>query len=380
MTSVETLIVGAGPAGLATAGRLRKRNKPFTVIEKVENVASSWRAHYDRLHLHTVKQLSHLPHMQFPDSYPTYVSRDQLIAYMESYAESFDIRPIYNSEVISVGVRGDDGYRIVETSGGETYRTQHLVIATGVNRVPNIPAWPGQETFTGEIVHSRFYKNAEPYAGKSVLVVGFGNTGAEVALDLCNNDADVGVVIRTAITIVPRDVFGRPVQLTARKLAKIPFGIGDWLGSQIRRFIIGNLSKHGVPVSNGHPAVQLRETGKTPVIDLGTAKKIQDGEIKVFRDIQSIEENTVAFTDGSTFEADVILLATGYKSSLDDFIPGIGRMLDSNGYPNTSVGKGEFDGIYFVGFNVYELGGVFGTIQTDTLDVIGAICGEAVTD
>lgn len=123
--------------------------------------------------------------------------------------------------------------------------------------------------------------------------------------------------------------------------------------------------------------MQLRETGKTPVIDLGTAKKIQNGDIKVYRDIQSIMENSVLFTDGSRFNADVILLATGYKSSLDDFIQGIERMLDSNGYPQSAIGQGEFAGIYFVGFNVYQLGGVFGTIQTDSLDIVNHISKTA---
>ncbi len=375
MTSVETLIVGAGPAGLAVAGRLHKQNKTFTIVEKAENVASSWRSHYDRLHLHTVKQLSHLPHLSYPESYPPYVSRDQLIAYMESYIKTFDIKPVYNCSVENIGERADDGSRIINTSNSQSYTAQNIVIATGVNRVPNSPSWPGQELFDGEIVHSRFYKNAEPYVGKRVLVVGFGNTGAEVALDLCNSGAEVGVVIRSPITIVPRDVFGRPVQLTAKKLAKIPLGIGDWLGSQIRRLVIGNLSSYGVPVSKEHPAVQLRDTGKTPVIDLGTARKIQSGDINVYRDIESISASAVTFTDGRHFEADVILLATGYKSSLDDFLPAAERMLDANGYPQSSIGQGEFAGIYFVGFNVYQLGGVFGTIQSDSLEVVDHICG-----
>ncbi|MEL6823829.1 MAG: NAD(P)/FAD-dependent oxidoreductase, partial [Calditrichota bacterium] len=174
MTSVETLIVGAGPAGLAVAGRLHKQNKTFTIVEKAENVASSWRSHYDRLHLHTVKQLSHLPHLSYPESYPTYVSRDQLIAYMESYIKTFDIKPVYNCSVENIGERADDGSRIINTSNSQSYTAQNIVIATGVNRVPNSPSWPGQELFDGEIVHSRFYKNAEPYVGKRVLVVGFG--------------------------------------------------------------------------------------------------------------------------------------------------------------------------------------------------------------
>ena len=104
-----------------------------------------------------------------------------------------------------------------------------------MNRVPHVPKWEGMEKYKGNLTHSRVYKNTTPFIGDRVLVIGFGNTGAEIALDLSENHIDVTVSIRNPITMVPRDVNGRPVQLTARQLDRLPFGIGDWLGTQIRK-------------------------------------------------------------------------------------------------------------------------------------------------
>ena len=102
MQRIKNLIIGAGPAGLATAGRLRKAGIDFEIIEKSQAVGNSWRNHYDRLHLHTVKQWSHLPHLPFPKEYPTYVSRQQLVDYMDAYAREFSIKPRFGEEVVQI--------------------------------------------------------------------------------------------------------------------------------------------------------------------------------------------------------------------------------------------------------------------------------------
>ncbi|MGH1363703.1 MAG: flavin-containing monooxygenase [Calditrichia bacterium] len=373
MKILETLIVGAGPAGLGMAGRLRKRGLDFEMVEARDSLASSWQGHYDRLHLHTVKQLSHLPHLAFPEDYPTYVSRDQLIMYMNSYAAEFQINPRFNATVTAIGSTDSKGLRKVSLAGQDDLSAKHIIIATGVNREPNRPQWPGEKAFSGAISHSRDYKNPQPFIGKRVLVIGFGNTGAEIALDLCESGVEVAISVRSPIAIIPRDVFGRPVQLTAKKLAKIPLGIGDWLGTQIRRMIIGDLSKFGVPLSKVHPAVQLRETGKTPVIDLGTADKIKSGEILVHPDVRSFYDSGIEFADELRKDFDAVILATGYRPMLADFIPDISHSLDANGYPASPIGSGEHSGLYFVGFDGYKLGGIFGTIGDDSLAIVEQI-------
>lgn len=372
MKEVNTLIIGAGPAGLAVAGRMRKQGLDFEIVEKTDKIAWSWHNHYDRLCLHTVKQLSHLPHLPFPEQYPLYVPREDLVHYFEDYARHFNIQPHFNEEVSNIE-RVDEMNWKVETASGKAFQAQNVVIATGVNRVPHSPQWKGQDQFEGEIIHSRVYKNTDPFKGKKVLVIGMGNTGAEIALDLAENNIESYISVRSPITIIPRDVFGRPAQLTAKKLAKIPFGLGDWLGSQIRKLVFGNLSKYGLPMSRVHPAVQLRKTGKTPVVDLGTTDMIKAGKIKVIGDIKQFTPNGVELADGSQQSFDSVILATGYRAQVEDFIKHTEGLLDKYNVPKHAIGEGSYEGLHFVGFDNYKLGGILGTIFTDSETVVNAI-------
>ncbi|MEM0994713.1 MAG: NAD(P)/FAD-dependent oxidoreductase [Bacteroidota bacterium] len=369
---MHTLIIGAGPAGLAVAGRLRKLDIPFEIIEQTEKIAWSWHNHYDRLCLHTVKQLSHLPHLPFPDHYPLYVPREDLAKYYEDYAEYFDIRPHFGEKAVAVE-RVEGEFWKVTTQNDKVFIVKHVVVATGVNRVPFSPTWKGMDAFEGDVVHSRNYRNPKPFLGKKVLLIGMGNTGAELALDLAEHQVDVTISVRSPITIVPRDINGRPVQLTAKTLAKIPFGIGDWLGTQIRRFVVGDLTKYGLPLSRVHPAQQLRETGKTPVIDLGTVEQIKAGNIQILGDIDHFYEDGVILKNGEQHEFGAIILATGYRAQVEDFIPNTNNLLDRFNVPKNAVMQGEHEGLYFVGFDNYKLGGILGTIFTDSETVAEAI-------
>ena len=371
MSQSKIVIIGAGPAGLAVAGRLRKNERNFEIIERSGHVGWSWHCHYDRLHLHTVKQLSNLPHLPFPEDYPLYVPKDKLVQYFEQYANHFNIEPIFNTEVQKIVKSGDQWQ--LEYNNGTTQLADQVIIATGVNRDPKVPQWKNQENFNGEITHTKLYKNPNPYLGKKVLVVGFGNTGAEIALDLAEAGIETFVSVRNPVAIVPRDVFGRPVQLTAKKLAKIPFGIGDWLGAQIRKVVIGNLSKYGLPMSKVAPVVQLRETGKTPVVDIGTADLIKKGKIKVLPDIDHFYDQGIKFSDGRSEDFDVVLLATGYSAGIEGLIPDASSILDRYQVPSKPIGTGVHEGLYFVGFDNYKLGGILGTIFTDSKTVVDHI-------
>ena len=370
MKHTTNLIIGAGPAGLAMAGRLKNANEDFIIVEQSDKVCNAWHNHYDRLHLHTVKQLSSLPHMDFPEDYPTYVSKNLLIKYFNEYIKKFDINPHFNTEVKNITQKEEKWE--VETSK-ENYLADHVIISTGVNRTINVPNWEGKDNFPGDIIHSRFYKNAAPYKGKKVLVVGMGNTGAEVSLDLSENDVDSHIAVRGEIGLVPRDINGQPVQLTAKKLAKIPFGIGDWLGTVIRKVIIGDVAKYGLRITKMHPTVQLRQTGKTPVIDIGTIKAIKEEKIKVHPGLQSFEGSKVNFVDGTSESFDSIILATGYKANIQDFLNEMSGLLDKNGLPTEKIGIGKRKGLYFLGFDNYKLGGILGTIQDDSLLILNDI-------
>jgi cation diffusion facilitator CzcD-associated flavoprotein CzcO len=361
---IENLIIGAGPAGLAVAGRMRKQNISFVMVEQAKDLVSSWRGHYDRLCLHTVRQLSHLPHLPIPESYPTYLPRLSLIEYFESYASTFNIEAQINKTVKKV-VKEDKHWR-VEINDDEIHYAKNVIVASGVNRVPSVPHWEGKDDYEGLLIHSRTYKNPDPFQGKNTLVIGMGNTGAEIALDLAEQGVDCSLSVRSEINVVPRDLNGRPTQLTAKTLEKFPFGLGDWLGIQIRKFYYGDLSKYGLKTSKLPPVVQLKKTGKTPVIDLGTIQKIKEGKIKVFGDVKSFATNGVVFENEESVNFNAVILATGYKAKVEDFIPGIESFLDQYQVPKQVIGEDEFKGLYFVGFDNYKLGGIIGTIHTDS--------------
>ncbi len=369
-TLVQNLIIGAGPAGLAVAGRLRQLGIPFEILEKSDHIADAWHGHYDRLCLHTIKDLSHLPGLPFPENYPQYVPRQLLVDYYESYAQKYQIHPMTGQEVVHL--RRKQGIWLVRTTK-QDFRAANVVIATGTNRVPVAPQWPGQADFKGQILHSSAYKNATPYAGKKILVVGMGNSGAEIALDLSENNAEVHLSLRGPVNIVPRDFLGNPTQKTGLMLAKLPNWLGDQIGVLLRRMTIGDLSRYGIHAPAMPPSKQLRLSGKTPVIDIGTVAKIKSGVIKVHPAIQHFTAEGVVFTNGVQHPFDAVILGTGYCARLQDFIEYTKGLLDANDLPRCVIGEGEFQGLYFVGFDNYTAGGILGVINRDSEVVANAI-------
>ena len=162
-------IIGAGPAGLAVAACLRQAGLDFILLEKERQAAPAWRRHYERVHLHTTKRYSSLPFVPFPKHYPRYVPRDLLVEYLDAYAQRFDLRPRFGETVQAV-TREGRGWRVDATSG--PLRAKHVVIASGYNAEPLRPGFAGIDTFTGKTLHSADYRNATPFAGQSVLVIG----------------------------------------------------------------------------------------------------------------------------------------------------------------------------------------------------------------
>jgi cation diffusion facilitator CzcD-associated flavoprotein CzcO len=375
LVSNNIVVIGAGPAGLAVGALLRQAELPFVMLEKSREVGHAWHYHYERLHLHTVKDLSHLPLLPFPDSYPTYVSRDDFAAYLDRYAEHFDLKPHFGEEVKRIG-RDRLGEWVVETGSGRSYHASHVVVATGVNRVPHRPSFPGEDLFEGDITHSVDYRRARDYQGKRTLVVGMGNTGAEIALDLAEHGMQPFLSVRGPVNIVPRDVFGRPTQLTARLLSRLPNWLADGIGKLVQRITVGNLRPFGIKTPSLAPNQQLREEGKTPVIDLGTVEMIRRGRIRVVPGIRKIGKDGVYFEDGSFHALDLIILATGYRPQLPDLIPGIEGTLDEHGCPGEPEGKDLLQGLYFVGFDNYKPGGILGTINRDAPFVVNRICSK----
>jgi hypothetical protein len=345
----ETLIIGAGPAGLAVGACLRRAKREFVIVDGATAVGSAWRRHYERVHLHTVKRHSALPHRPFPRAWPTYLPRERFVAYLEDYARSFDLMPRLG-EAVTRAEPVNGGWR-VETSAG-VHESRNLVVASGYNAVPHRPSFAGDDRFGGTILHSAEYRNSEPFRGKRVLVVGAGNTGAEIALDLSEHGAAaVDLCVRGPIHVVRRDVFGLPAQILAIVTSFIPVSVCDMLFRALVAVTVGDLSRFGIHRPAEGIVAQINRLGRIPLIDVGTVAMIERGRIGARPDIRELTQGGAAFIDGTAGEYDSVLLATGFRPRLDAFLARADEVLDARGYPRRFGREAELPGLYFVGFH-----------------------------
>ncbi len=194
---VEVAVVGGGPGGLAAAAMLKRRGLHPVVLER-DAIGAFWRGQYDRLHLHTIRWLSNLPGYHFRRSEGKWVSRDGVVRHLERYAEHFSLDVRLGVEVQRIDAT-EEGWQL-QTSQGPI-DAWAVVLATGYNLEPVRPEWPGIETFEGELVLGSEYRRPQPYAGRRVLVVGTGNSGAEISVDLVEGGA-AKVWIRTGPRLI----------------------------------------------------------------------------------------------------------------------------------------------------------------------------------
>jgi thioredoxin reductase len=346
--TVETLIVGAGPAGLAVGACLRRAGHEVVIIEREQAVGAAWRRHYERLQLHTVKAHSALPYRPFPADVPKYVPRASFVEYLEDYARTFSLQPEFGVTVERAEPI-DGGWQLQTSAGPRDSR--FLVIATGYNRVPNLPNLSGQQYFRGTILHSADYRTGARFSGQRVLVVGIGNTGGEIALDLSEQGAaKVDLCVRGPAHVVKRDPFGIPAQVLGLTTAWIPVPIRDPMFRLLVRMTVGDLSRWGIAAPEEGIVAKLNRTGRIPLIDVGTVALIKAGKIAVRREVRELTERGAVFADGAAVEYDAIVLATGYLPSLDALLPNAAQVLDDRGLPRRHGCESELPGLFFVGF------------------------------
>ena len=343
----DILVIGAGPAGLATSACLRREGLTHVVLEREGQIANAWRQHYDRLHLHTTKTYSGLPMTPWPQDAPRYPSREAVVQYLQAYAAEHQVAPRLGVTVHAVQRSGERF--TVDTSAG-VMTPRMVVMATGKNGVPTLPAFPGLDRFHGSTIHAAVYKNAAPYRGKRTLVVGCGNSGAEIALDLAEHEVDVAMVVRGPVHVVPRDMFGRPSQHTNVMLSHLPLGLRDAIAGGALRLVVGDLSRWGIVRPAVGPNRMIVETGRIPILDLGTIAMIKQGKIRVLPAVQEILSDTVRFAGGALHPFDAIIFATGYASGLDTVIKDFETIADARGRPPRPGDGSAISGLYFVGF------------------------------
>jgi len=352
-TEVEIAIVGAGAAGLAAAATLDRRGHEATVLEADGYIGARWASRYERLRLHTVRRYSGLPFRGLQRGLPKYVSKDDYAGYLADYAEALGLDVRLGQRVERVEPL-EHQWRL-RTSRGEL-RAKAVVVATGRQNGRSLPAWPGLESFRGGIVHSGEYASGREYAGLRALVVGIGNSGAEIATDLVEHGAaSVAVAVRTSPPIAKRDILGVPVQLLGILLMPFPAKPVDRLGAVVRRLGTGDLRPYGLRRPEWGPF----EARRPPLIDVGFLETLKRGGIRIRPDLSRMTPEGVIFADGSEEPFDLLVAATGFATGLEELFD-LAGVLDERGLPRAREdGSTIHPGLYFVGFRESPRGALF---------------------
>jgi cation diffusion facilitator CzcD-associated flavoprotein CzcO len=269
--------------------------------------------------------------------------------YLRTYRDALELQVVQQCSVagISRTGAGENGARFRLATNNGTVDARAVVIATGMFGVPMQPAFAGRDGYSGVAIHASQYRSGEAFRGHRVLVVGIGNTGAEIAADLAEQGAKfVAVSVRAAPTVVPRDVLGVPVQAFGILLSAIPPRLADAITRALARVVLGDLRRYGLPRAQWSPFSSRR----IPVIDVGFVQNLKTAKIRVRPAMESFTPFGVRYADGRTEEFDVVVFATGYRPALEHLVD----MFEADwGDGHPSFGCGEptpIPGLYYMGF------------------------------
>ncbi|MFI7010409.1 flavin-containing monooxygenase [Streptomyces sp. NPDC050145] len=345
-------VIGGGPGGLAAAASLKAHGVRAVVLEKSDRVGASWRTHYDRLHLHTTRRLSGLPGLPIPRRFGRWVARDNMLRYLEKYAEHHDLEVVTGVEVTRLDRAEDGSGWVLRATGGRELRSAAVIVATGHNHTPRLPDWPGTGTYTGRLLHAAEYRAPGPYAGQDVLVVGVGNTGAEIAVDLVEGGAArVRLAVRTAPHLVRRSTLGWPAQRTGILCRRLPVGLVDRLAAPLAKLSLPDLSEKGLPRPDTGLYSRVRE-GAIPVQDVGLIDAVRAGTVEPVAAVESFDGDAVVLADGTRITPDAVVAATGYDQGLESLLGHLGVLDPATSRPRAQGTHTLPDapGLYFQGY------------------------------
>ncbi|KAG8073570.1 hypothetical protein GUJ93_ZPchr0006g43258 [Zizania palustris] len=380
------IIVGAGPSGLAVAATLQQHSVPFTILERSGDIADLWTNRtYDRLRLHLPKAFCELPHVGFPPDFPTYPTKHDFLRYLHSYASRFAIGPLFGRAVTRAWYDAPASlWRVTTTATATTasaeatsteYASPWLVVASGENTEVVMPKVKGRDRIAGEALHSSEYRSGERFRGKRVLVVGCGNSGMEMCLDLCEHGAMPFMSVRSGVHVLPREMFGASTFGIAMKLLKwLPVKMVDRFLLLVANMILGDTAKYGLKRPKLGPLEIKNITGKSPVLDVGAWSLIKSGNIKIVPEVESFSGNGARFVDGNEMSFDAVIFATGYRSNVPSWLQD-GELFTEDGKPrarcpSNSSWRGP-NGLYHVGFSGRGLLGAGADALMTAADIAG---------
>lgn len=311
--SIDTIVVGAGQAGLAAGYYLQRAGLRFTLLEAGPAPVGSWPHYYESLKLFSPARYSALPGLPFPGHPDHYPARDEVIAYLEDYAAQFRLRVRTNTRVVTVH-RIETGFRVLAEDGA-TLETRTLIAATGSFRRPYLPSVPGQQVFRGQLLHSSAYRSPDAYRGQRIVVVGGGNSAVQIAVELAPL-ARVTLATRTVVRFTPQRILGRDIHFWTRLLG-------------LERLPLGG---------------RLRLQEINPVLDTGIYRHaLSTGLLHSRPMFAGFSAEGVIWADGERERVDTVIFATGYRSNLDhlaelDVLDGAGRARHRAGVSLTTPG------------------------------------------
>jgi putative flavoprotein involved in K+ transport len=337
------LVVGGGQAGLAIAARLTQLGVDTLIVDRHARIGDNWRKRYHSLTLHNEMHVNHLPYMPFPPSFPTYIPKDKLANWFEAYAESMELNFWTDTALVS-GDYDNEGKRwnvtLRKPDGGErTMHPRHLIFATGVSSIPVTPDLPGLKDFRGEIVHSGDLANAQEWKGRKTLVLGTGTSGHDAAQELQAYGADVTMIQRSKTYVVSlkeaQSVYaiyseGIPFEDCDLLATSFPYPvlqrsyqISTARGREVDKELLAGLEKSGFRLhfgedDTGFQMMYLRRGGGY-YFNVGCSNLIIDGKVGLiqYADVDSFVTNGARMRDGSIRQAELLVLATGYKNQQD---------------------------------------------------------------
>ena len=334
------LVVGGGQAGLSIASRLTQLQVDTLIVDREPRIGDNWRNRYHALTLHNQVQVNHLPYMPFPPNWPAYIPKDKLAGWFEAYVESMELN-YWTATEFEGGTYDEDEGRwtaVLRRADGtkRELRPRHVVMATGVSGIPNLPDIPTLRNFGGKILHSSQYNDGEAWKGKNVLVIGTGNSGHDIAQDLYSSGAKVTLVQRSSTLIVNIEPSaqlayalydeGPPLEDCDLIATSMPLPLArkshvllTQQGKNLDRELLDGLERVGFKLDFGEDGTgwqfKYLTRGGGYYFNVGCSDLIVDGQIGLvqFSDIAGFVAEGARMRTGDTLAADLIVLATGYK-------------------------------------------------------------------
>lgn len=351
------LIVGAGLNGLAAAYELKRRGIEPVILDGAERSAEPWRGRHDSLRLNTHRLISHLPGKRIPRRYGAFPRRDDMIEYLDAYERNLGA-PVHRGVRVERIDPAPEGWRLTASSG--VWSAWQVIVATGHERVPVIPDWPGREGFVGELIHAARFGRADRFRGKRVLVVGAGNSGTDVLNHLVRQEtAALWVSVRNGPTVLPTRVLGIPLQLLSPLMVPLPAKVVDVLMAATERLFLGDLRQYGLPKHPDGVATRLIREGVAPAFDDGFVAALKAGRVQALPSVTRFDGDAVVFSDGASVKPDAVICATGYRPGLEGIVGHLG-VLDRTGHPTHPgpLPHPDHEGLWFMGMTP-RLPGVF---------------------